>query len=183
MDPKSFQMKMQGKELEREARRCQKEAAAQRKKAKLELKKGNRAAAQMYAQNAVRYDQQANSLLQNCSATQGFATDMRTAAVSAQMATTMQSAATGMEQCSKKINLEKVAANRTKMDGLKQKMGAAHELLVGGEGEMEIGAGAEDLLAALEAENAEDAMNQIADIPTGLPVGQVGVPNQGLRDH
>ena len=169
MDQRSFQVKMQGKSLEREAKRLQKEALKERKKAKAELKKGNRATANLYAQNAVRYEQQATQLLQSCATTQGFATDMRQAQVSADMARTMNRATAGMEKCSKAVNLEKISANRNKMDGLKAKMGAANDLMNNTEGEMELNAGAEDLLAALEAENNEDAMLQMADIPTGIP--------------
>ncbi|OHT06981.1 SNF7 family protein [Tritrichomonas foetus] len=169
MDKASFMVKMDGKSLEREAKRLQKEAQKERNKAKAELKKGNRQTAQLYAQNAVRYDQQATSLLQSCSATQGYATDMRNAQVAANMAKTMSKATAGMQKNANKINLDKLSANRTKMDGLKQKLGAAHDLMTNGEGEIDLNAGAEDLLATLEAENAEDAMIQMADIPTGIP--------------
>ena len=169
MDKRSFQLKMQGKSLEREAKRLQNEAAKERRKAKAELKKGNRATAQLYAQNAVRYEQQATQLLQSCATTQGFATDMRQAQVSADMAKAMNSATVGMTKCSESVNLDKISANRAKMDGLKQRMGAANDLMNNTEGEMELNAGAEDLLSALEAENNEDAMMQIADIPTGIP--------------
>ena len=168
MDKNSFQLKMQAKQLENEAKRLQKEATKERNKAKASLKKGNRAAAQLYAQNAVRYDQQAQQLLQSASTTQGYATDLRQGVVAAQMAKNMTVATAGLEHNVKAVNLEKVSAQRTKLDGLKQKMGAAHELLAG-EGEMELQAGADDLLAALEAENAEDAMIQLGDIPTGMP--------------
>ena len=160
---------MQGKSLEREAKRLQNEAAKERRKAKAELKKGNRATAQLYAQNAVRYEQQATQLLQSCATTQGFATDMRQAQVSADMAKAMNSSTVGMTKCSESVNLDKISANRAKMDGLKQRMGAANDLMNNTEGEMELNAGAEDLLSALEAENNEDAMMQIADIPTGIP--------------
>ncbi|OHS92867.1 SNF7 family protein [Tritrichomonas foetus] len=179
MNPQAFQVKMQAKQLEREAKRLQKEANKERAKAKAELKRGNRATAQLYAQNAVRYDQQATQLLQSCAATQGYATDMRQAEVQAQMAKTMGVATSGMAQSAQKVNLDKLSENRTKMDGLKQKMGAAHDLLTNGEGEMDLNAGADDLLSQLEAENAEDAMMQIADIPTGVPA--MAAPAAGQR--
>lgn len=182
MDQKTFEVKMQAKQLEREAKRMQKEANKERNKAKNELKRGNRATAALYAQNAVRYDQQATQLLQSVAATNGYATDMRQAQVSAQMAKTMAQATAGMEKSSKQVNLDKLSANRTKMDGLKQKMGAAHDLLTNGEGEMDLNAGAEDLLATLEQENAEDALTQIADIPSGQPLPNQGLPAQGFKN-
>jgi len=157
MDQASFNMKMQAKQLEREARNMQKAAQKERAKARMELKKGNRAAAQLYAQNAVRYEQQANTLLQGCAATNGYATDLRAGVVSAQMAQNMNKATAGLNSVVKKVDLQKVSAQRTKMDGLKAKMSTANELLVGqGESEMEVNACADDLLAQLEAENQQD---------------------------
>ncbi|KAK8895593.1 hypothetical protein M9Y10_024063 [Tritrichomonas musculus] len=182
MDQKAFEVKMQAKQLEREAKRMQKEANKERNKAKAELKRGNRAAAQLYAQNAVRYDQQANQLLQSVAATNGYAVDMRQAQVSAQMAQTMAQATAGMEKSAKQVNLEKLSANRTKMDGLKEKMGAAQDLLVNGDGQMDLNAGAEDLLATLDAENAQEALTQIADIPMGQPIVNPGMPAQGYAN-
>lgn len=169
MNKQSFALKMDSKQLEREARRLQKEATKERNKAKAELKRGNRAAASLYAQNAVRYDQQATAILQNVAATNGMATDMQSAEVTAQMAKNLNNTTKQMQKISNKTNLDQLSANRLKMDGLKQKMGAAHDLLTNGEGEMDLNAGAEDLLAALEAENAQDAITQIQDIPTGMP--------------
>ena len=177
MNEKTFQMKMQAKQLEREARRLQKSANAERKKAKQELKRGNRAAAQLYAKNAVLYEQQANQILQNASAAHGYAADIQTAQVTAEMSKTLDQAQRGMSSAAKQINTEKLAANRTKMDGLKQNLGAAQDLLTNGEGQLDINAGAEELLQNLEAENAEDAMMQIADIPTGIP----GMPAQSQQ--
>ena len=168
MDKNAFQLKMQSKQLENEAKRIQKEATKERNKAKAALKKGNRAAAQLYAQNAVRYDQQAAQLLQSASTTTGYATDLRQAQVTKQMAQNMTIATNGLAQNVKAVDLNKVSAQRTKLDGLKEKMGAAHELLAG-EGEMDLQAGADDLLAALEQENQEDALMQLNDIPQGLP--------------
>lgn len=163
--------------MESESKRLQKQAQKERQKAKMELKKGNRANAALYAKNAMLYDQQATQMLQNVSATNGFASDMRQAQVEAQMAKTMQTAMHGMQKNVKKIHLSKLSANRTKMEGLKQKMGAAHDLLTNGDGEMTLNAGAEDLLATLDAENEQDALSQLADIPNGQPMAAPSIPN------
>ena len=181
MDKVSFKVKMDGKSLEREAKRLQKEAIKERNKAKMELKKGNRSAAALYAQNAVRLEQQANSCLQSCAATQSYATDIRSAQVTADMARTMQTATNAMSKSANSVKLEKISANRTKMDGLKQKLGAAHDLITNGEGDIDLNAGAEDLLSTLEQENAEYALMQITDIPSGVPVMNVpGAADQSL---
>ena len=67
------------------------------------------------------------------------------------------------------------------MDGLKQKLGAAHDLITNGEGDIDLNAGAEDLLSTLEQENAEYALMQITDIPSGVPVMNVpGAADQSL---
>lgn len=166
---KSFQVKMHGKQLENEAKRCMTEADKHRKRAQDALKKGSRAAAQMYAQSAVRFEQQANQLLQQAATTIGYSIDMRAAETTTQMANTMSLATGSMAEAANKVNLDQVSANRTKMDGLKQKLEAAHHLLTVGEGDLEIQSGADDLLLALERENQEYEMAQICDIPQGIP--------------
>lgn len=171
---------MQSKSLENEAKRLNKEATKERNKAKAALKKGNRGAAQLYAQNAVRYEQQAAQILQSASTTAGYATDLRAGAVTAQMAKNMNMATAGLEKNVKSVNLDKVSAQRTKLDGLKEKMGTANTLLTG-EGDIEVAAGADDLLTALEAENYEDAMMQLSDIPTGAPAMPAADPAQRMK--
>ena len=164
-----MQLKMQAKQFENEAKRCQKEAAKERAKAKAALKKGNKAAAQLYAQNAIRFETQAQQLLQSCAATNGYATDIRMGTQSLQMSKNMNLATSQLDKTVHELNVEKIASQRTKLDSLKTKMGATHELLVGGEGELEVAVGAEDLLSALELECAEDAMLQMEEIPQGFP--------------
>ena len=169
MDP-SFELKMQAKQLEHEARRMQKDANKQRALAKKELKKGNKPAATLYAQNAVTYERQANMLLQNAAAANGYSIDVRAGEVNAKMANNMSKATTALNQNAGKVDIGKLAAKRTQMDGLKNKMQAANELIIGGEPE-EITAGTDDLLAQLEAENVQEAMIQVSEIPgsTGIP--------------
>lgn len=176
MDKNSFQLKMQAKQLENEAKRMMKEANKEKAKAKAALKKGNRAAAALYAQNATRYEAQANQLLQSAGTTNGYATDLRAGAVAAQMARNMAQATTGLESNVKAVDVNKVSAQRTKLDGLKTKMAAANELLTG-EDDLEAQAGADDLLAALEAENAADAELQL----DAIPMGTVSVPAESAK--
>ena len=168
MDKNSFQLKMQGKQLENEAKRLQKEAGKERAKAKAAMKRGNRSAASLYAQNAVRYEQQAASILQSASTTNGYATDLRASAVAAQMSKSMDIATNGLEKHVNAVDLNKVSAQRSKLNGLKEKIGATHELLVG-EGDLELQASADDLLSALEAENMEDQVLQLDEIPGDFP--------------
>ncbi|EAX87159.1 SNF7 family protein [Trichomonas vaginalis G3] len=176
MDKNSFQLKMQSKQLENEAKRMMKEAAKEKAKAKAALKKGNRPAAQLYAQNATRYEVQAQQLLHSAATTNGYATDLRAGAVAAQMSKNMQMATSGLEKNVAAVDVQKVSAQRTKMDGLKTKMAAANQLLTG-EDDLEAQAGADDLLAALEAENEADAEIQL----DAIPMGTVSVPAEGQK--
>jgi charged multivesicular body protein 1 len=165
----SFNLKMQGKQFENEAKRLQREALKERSKAKAELKKGNRAQAALYAQNAVRLEEQSKSLLQNSAAVGGYAVDVRAAEAIVQSAATMTTATRAMEAAGKKVNMEQLSLNRHKMDGVKQRLGAAHQFLTVGEGDTTIEAGANDLLDALEHENEQYALMQMDSIPQGIP--------------
>ena len=181
MDQQVLQIKMQAAQLQSEAQKVLKECVKERLIAKNDLKKGNRQTAALHAQNAVRYEQQAKQMLQNVAALNGYAINLEQAQTSASMAKTMNQAASSIQKNEKQTNLNQLSANRTKMDGLKQNMGAAHDLLTNGEGQMDLNAGAEDLLATLEAENAEDALTQIAEIPNGQPMINPGMPVQGYK--
>jgi hypothetical protein len=169
MSAASFKVKMDAKQLENEARRLQKESLKERNKARAELKKGNRAQAAVYAQNSRRFEMQANQILQQAGAVTGFATDMRAAEVTAQTAGAMNAATKSMANSSAKVDITKLSANRQKMDGLKQQLGAANDLLCSTEGDVALEAGANDLLDALEQENAFSMM-QLEEIPDGIPM-------------
>jgi hypothetical protein len=109
---------------------------------------------------------QAQQFLQQSGAVSGFATDMRSAEVTAQTAGAMGAATHAMEAAGAKVNIAQLSANRQKMDGLKQELGAANVLLCSTEGDPGLEAGANDLLDALEQEN-EFAMLQLEQIPDG----------------
>ena len=167
MDQKILQIKMQATQLQNEAQKVLKECVKERLIAKNDLKKGNRATAKLHAQNAIRYEQQAKQMLQNAATLNGYAADMQQAQTQASMAQTMNQTASEMQKSSKQTNITQLSANRTKMDGLKQNMGAAHDLLTNGEGAMDLNAGADDLLSTLETEVTMDHMAQMPEIPLG----------------
>lgn len=164
MDPE-FALRMQAKQLEHEARRCQQESGKDRNKAKAELRKGNRGMAQMYAQTSVRADGQASTLLQQSAAVTAQRIDLQMARTTAETAKTMDIATKAMADATKRVDLEQLSANRTKMDGLRSQLGAANDLLTMGEAQLDVQAGADALLGNLEAEIQEEAMMQIAGIP------------------
>lgn len=170
---RAFQIRGQAKQLEREARRLLKESNKERQRVKSELSRGNRATASLYAQNAVRYQQ----LLQSAAAVNVMVLDMKAAHAAARTAKTMGVAAGAMRQATAQVNLAQLSKNHTKMDGLKQQMGAAQEMLIG-EGEVQLQAGGEALLAELEEENNALAMMAIATIPKGI-LGLPAPTNQG----
>lgn len=175
MDQQVLEIKMKATQLQNEAQKVLKECVKERLIAKNDLKKGNRATAALHAQNAVRYEQQAKQMLQNVAALNGYATNLQQAQTSASMAQTMNQAANSIQKNQKQTNLNQLSANRTKMDGLKQNMGAAHDLLTNGEGQMDLDAGADDLLATLETEVTMDHAAQMPTIPHGQQV--LNTPN------
>lgn len=170
MDQQVMQIKMQALQLQNEAKKILKECVKERTLAKNDLKRGNRATATLHAQNAVRYEQQAKQILQNAAALNGYASDMQQAQTQAKMSQTMDQAAKEMQKNAKQTNLNQLSANRTKMDGLKQNMGAAHNLLTQGDGDMDLQANADDLLSNLEDEVTFDAMSAQPAIPQGQPI-------------
>jgi hypothetical protein len=181
MNP-SFKVTMQGKQLENEARRLQKESLKERSKARAELKKGNRSQAAVYAQNSRRFEMQAQQLLQQAGAVTGYATDMRAAEVTAQTAGAMNTATASMQASGAKVNIAQLSANRQKMDGMKQQLGAANVLLCSTEGDPGLEAGANDLLDALEQEN-QFALLQLETIPDGQVFAPPATTGPGKRDQ
>lgn len=173
-----MQLRMQAKQFENEAKRLNKEATKERNKAKAALKKGNRAAAQLYAQNAVRYEQQANNLLQSAATTQGYATDIGAARVTAQMNRNMAVATHGLQQNVAAVNVDKVAAQRSKLDQLHDKVNVANQLVTG-ESDLSVQAEGDDLLAAIEMENMEEMSAAMDEIPMGAPA--VAAPVQPTK--
>lgn len=165
MNQKSFEMRMQSKQLEREAKKASKEALKQRNLAKKELARGNRAAAQLYAQNAIRYEQQANQLLQNCSAISSMATDINTAETTGKMAH-MQSVATSeLNQKVSQIDPNKVAAQRVAYDAHKSNLNAVNDIITNPEGQQDLAMGADNILDSLYDEIAMDQEAQLSQIP------------------
>lgn len=115
------------------------------------------------------------------SAVAGYATDLRIAGVTADLAKILNTTTQQMEALTKKMNLPKMSGDRTTLDGLKQIIGAAQDLLTQGEGQVETQAAADSLLAALEDEITESAMIQISDIPSTTPL-PVGAPPRAQTD-
>lgn len=168
MDKTSMRMKLEGKSLENEAKRLLKEAQKEKMKAKQAQKKGQIASARLFATNAVRYEKQAQQLLQSSATTNGYAVDVRNGAVAAQMFQNMNKATSGIEAHMKKIDVQKVSATRTKMNGLKESISTANTLL-NGEDDLELVDGAEGLLEQLEMENMADVDLNLEAIPSGVP--------------
>lgn len=174
-----MRLKLQGKSLENEAKRLQKEAAKEKMKAKQAQKKGNLSQAKLFAMNAVRYEKQAQHILQSSATTNGYAVDIRNGAVAAQMYKNMNQATTGLEKNVKSIDVDKVSAQRTRMDKLKEQMHTASTLL-NGEEDLGLMDGADALLEQLEMENIEDCNLNLAQIPLDSPpmdAGDIGDPN------
>jgi hypothetical protein len=165
----SFQVRLQSKQLEGEASRLQKEAAKERNMAKVQLKRGDKARATIHAQNSVRFEKQAEQTLQQAGALAGYAADMRSAETTAQTAATMGVATGAMETTASNVNITRLTANRQKMDGFKQSLGAANDMLCSTEADIGLEAGSKDLVQALE-EEIQAGLLGLGEIPLGRPM-------------
>jgi phage shock protein A len=130
----NLKVRMNAKSLESEARRLQNQVAQERAKAKSALSLGNRFTANVHAQNAVRLEQQVHDLFQYSAAITGMGIDIQKAEVNSQTAQMMKIANRAIENATKNVSLDELAKVRHRMDGLKQQAGAAHKLIVNGDG-------------------------------------------------
>lgn len=170
MNANAFHIRMQAKQLENEAKKMQKEAQKERTKAKNELKRGNRACAELHAKNSVRYEQQARDLLQQVATLNGYGIDMRSATVSSGMANNLHTATKSMSESMAKTNIHKVAAQKEKHNALKDKIGSANKIVSGQEDNL-VKDETVSLVSQLEQENEADALI-MCDIPQSMPTSE-----------
>jgi hypothetical protein len=69
-----------------------------------------------------------------------------------------------MEQLGKQVNLEELAANAQKLEGCRQHLGAAHDLLMG-DAEPAVDLQAEELLGVLENEITQEVIAAMPSVP------------------
>lgn len=159
----------------------QQQSSKERSLAKSEMRKGNKAMAQLHAQNAIRFEQQANMILQNACGVHAVRIDIAKAKATRDMVAMQEEAAKQMEQVVKKIDPVKVTKTQMRMDATKEKVGVVNQVM---NPAGTVDAGAEDLMAALENEISVEGLNAAVNIPQGQPVQgyQQGV-QQGNRGY
>jgi hypothetical protein len=101
------------------------------------------------------------------------------AQVTAEIAGMQAFATRALEDETGKINLDQLSQNRVKMDGFKQQLGTAHELLCSANEADPTGTAADDMLAQLEMEINTEALVLMDSIPGSGNAAQV--PGSAIR--
>jgi len=104
-----FQLKLAGKSLLRESKRCEKEEKAQKVKLKQAIAKNNMEGARIHAENAIRQKNQALNFLRMSSRIDGVQSRVQTAASMKNVMKNMGSVTKNMESTMKSMNLEKIS--------------------------------------------------------------------------
>ncbi|OHS98024.1 SNF7 family protein [Tritrichomonas foetus] len=174
MNDQIAKMIFQAQELEREAKENMVESMKERKLAKIELKRGNRAAAQLHAQNCIRYEKSSKDMLLNVSSLKSMISDLIQSQNTEKMAENMNQTTKEMSKAAAQTNIQKVSENRNQYDQNRTRMQTAHQLLTNEEGQEDLNAMADGVIDLLDVENIEDANAAINDIPIGMGVPQYG---------
>ena len=131
------QLRVQEKMLTKESQKEEREANKERNKAKLALKKGDRAAAQYHAQNAIRCQNHAQFLLQNASRISSMVVDLKMSDVQKDMAKNLDKVVKEMQKSVGSMNMEALAAAAVKYDAIRGKVSEAGSIINQTEAEVE----------------------------------------------
>jgi len=104
-----FQLKLAGKNLLRESKRCEKEEKAQKVKLKKAIAKSDMESARIHAENAIRHKNQALNFLRMSSRIDGVQSRVQTAASMKNVMKNMGSVTKNMEKTMASMNLEKIS--------------------------------------------------------------------------
>lgn len=172
-----LKLRVQEKMLNKEAAREEKNADKERAKAKAALRKGQREFAKVYANNAIRSQQQALLLQQNAAKISSMVLDLKMAEVQKKMAQSLDAVVKELEKSVGQMDMEKIAAAAVKYDKIRGRVSETNQIITTPEGSVE--AEGEDLLSALENEIAVEMDMEvpeipIADTPEKAPAGKVG---------
>ncbi|GMG40161.1 unnamed protein product [Ambrosiozyma monospora] len=103
-----FQLKFTAKQLNRQAAKAGKEEKSEQNKVKKALVQGNNDIAQIYAQNAIRKNQERLSLLRLASRIDAVASRIQTAVTMRQVTGNMAQVVRGMDKAMETMNLERI---------------------------------------------------------------------------
>lgn len=104
-----FQLKFTAKSLQRQAAKANKEEIAEKNKIKKAMQQGNNDIARLYAQNAIRKNNERLNLLRLASRIDAVASRVQTAVTMRQVSGSMAQVVRGMDGAMKNMDLEKVS--------------------------------------------------------------------------
>ncbi|TGZ83668.1 hypothetical protein EX30DRAFT_393238 [Ascodesmis nigricans] len=104
-----FQLKFTAKSLQRQAAKANKEEIAEKNKIKKAMQQGNNDIARLYAQNAIRKNNERLNLLRLASRIDAVASRVQTAVTMRQVSGSMAQVVRGMDGAMKNMDLEKIS--------------------------------------------------------------------------
>ncbi|PWW71576.1 hypothetical protein C7212DRAFT_303387, partial [Tuber magnatum] len=107
-----FNLKFTAKQLNRQAVKAGKDETSEKAKIKKALSQGNQDIAKVYAQNAIRKQNERLNLLRLASRIDAVASRVQTAVTMRQVTGSMANVVKGMDSAMKTMNLEKVCYHR-----------------------------------------------------------------------
>jgi hypothetical protein len=162
-------LKFESKMREKQANRFHSEAVKAKRQAQLELKRGNRLFAKYQAEQAYRLETQAILTFQQAGAITGWKLNTEAQQNIAELAKLMNDTRRQMIAVSKRVDMNQLAMNRHRLDGLRERTVSAHLLLTSGEDDIVVQEGADALLNSLEQEIEFEQLNYCPQIPHGFP--------------
>eukprot|EP01096_Ripella_sp_DP13-Kostka_P010007 TRINITY_DN3884_c0_g1_i1.p1 TRINITY_DN3884_c0_g1~~TRINITY_DN3884_c0_g1_i1.p1 ORF type:complete len:213 (-),score=114.86 TRINITY_DN3884_c0_g1_i1:123-713(-) len=109
MENQLFNLKFTSKQFQRQAKKSEKEIKKEKLKLKKAIETGNTEGAKIYAENAIRYKNQATNYLRLGSRLDAFAARLETEIRMNQVSRSMGSIVMGMDKAMKAMDLEKIS--------------------------------------------------------------------------
>jgi charged multivesicular body protein 1 len=109
METQLFNLKFASKQLQRQSRKCDKQVRVEKLKLKRAIEAGNKDGARIYAENAIRNQNQAVNYLRLSSRIDAVASRVETAVRMKQVTRSMSGIVKGMDKAMKSMNLEKIS--------------------------------------------------------------------------
>lgn len=109
MEAQLFNLKFTSKQFQRQAKKSEKEIKKEKLRLKKAIEQGNTDGARIYAENAIRYKNQATNYLRLSSRLDAFAARLETEIRMNQVSRSMGAIVMGMDKAMKSMNLEMVS--------------------------------------------------------------------------
>jgi len=109
MEKQLFELKLTSKQLARMSKKAEKKEALERRKLKKAIEQGNKAGAQIYAENAIREKNNSINYLRLSSRVDAVASRLETAVRMKTVSRSMSSIVSGMDKAMKHMDIEKIS--------------------------------------------------------------------------